>query len=1076
MAGRGAPASGLRLLATVSAAVLGVCTPALAAPAIAVPAEPVARAIIDFARQTGVQVLAAEEDLRGKVTAPVSGRYTPRQALQRMLAGTGLVIGTDDGRTITLRRGRAPAPRAARPRPPPRPAAPAPPQTHAQDTVSEVIITGSHLVRRGFDAPSPVTVVSAQAMEQLGITNAGMALNQLPSFRADLTPYSNGFANFNLGAVIANLRGLGAPRTLVLLDGHRFITSTREGSVDLNLIPTIMIDRTEIVTGGASAAYGSDAVAGAVNIILNTRLNGLKGQIGTGFTQRGDGGQFHVAAAGGTDFAGGRGHVVAGGEYEYDGKVGSCFTRDYCTNAGPALNVAGPTHDPTQPYNLIVARNYGYLYMTAGSVIPAIPSNPPELRNMQFNDAGNLIPYNPGIYQGGGFSVSTDNRTSLLDSNLAVPVKRYNFFSHLDYDLTPGIRAFVEGSYAYIDGVNVGNQTTDALIGIKRDNAFAPAELKAFFATHPEVARINIGRLGVDMGKLIGDSSATTWRVATGAKGNLNRDWRWNVSLDYGENKRIQSVDNNRVQANFYGPETNTTSLNYHAGGAVDAVVNPANGQIVCRSTIDPADPAYNPNSGCVPVNLFGVGRSSAAALAYVNRKNVTTLDFTQLDAAAAIQGRLFDTWAGPVDVGVGADYRRNTIAFINDPIGEQFGYYYNYGASYAGSVRVTELYGETQIPLLKDSDFAKALNLNLAGRKTWYHNTNDLTGASNRIGVSSWKVSLVYDPAMWLRFRFTRSRDIRAANFNELYVTSLATFGGIVNPWTNQTDFFTTISGGNVKLQPERGDTYTLGGVLRPSVDWMRGFSLSVDYYRITLKGAIGALSTTQIANDCYVNGPSAFSCSRITFQNGFGSTVTAINRTNQNQNVLSQSGVDIEALYRLPLERLSRSLPGELSLRVLASYVAHQISTAGAVTTDRAGVTGPFAQFGQVGTPGVPRWAVTGTVTYERGPFALTLQGRHISPGRFSASFIGPDDPAYSLTDPNSINDNIVRGRTYFNLAAHYDILDRDGRKVQLFGSVSNLFDKAPPLAPGLIGYSEPAFFDLIGRRFNLGARFDF
>jgi outer membrane receptor protein involved in Fe transport len=1052
--------------------------PAVAAAAtINIPAQPVNRAIVEFARQTGLQVLAAEEDLRGKVTNPISGDYRPRDALRRMLAGAGLVIGADDGRTILLRRA-APAPSASarrtRPPPAPRPAAPAP-ASRSADAVMEVVVTGSHISRPGFNAPSPVTVVSGQSMRQLGLTNVGMALNQLPSFRADLTPYSNGFANFNLGAVIANLRGLGAPRTLVLVDGHRFIVSTREGSLDLNLIPSIMIDRTEIVTGGASAAYGSDAIAGAVNILLNTRMTGLRGQISGGVSQRGDARQFHVALAGGTGFAGGRGHVVAGGEYEQDGKVGNCFTRSYCTAAGQALNVGGPSHDPSQPYNLIFARNYGYLYMTAGSVIPAIASNPPGLRNMQFNDAGNLVPYDPGIYQGGGFSISPDNRTSLLDSNLAVPVERYNFFSHVDYDLTPRTKVFVEGSYAYIDGVNVGNQTTDALIGIKRDNAFAPSELKAFFAANPGVTRINIGRLGVDMGKLIGDSSTATWRVAAGAKGDFNDDWRWNVSLDYGENKRIQSVDNNRIQANFYGPETNTTSPNYHAGGAVDAVVDPATGRIVCRSTIDRTDPTYDPNSGCVPVNLFGVGRSSAAALAYVNRKNVTTLDFTQVDAAAGVQGKLFDLWAGPVDVGLGADYRKNTIAFINDPIGEQFGYYYNYGASYAGAVKVSEVYGEAQVPLLADMGWAKSLSVNLAGRRTWYHNTNDLTRAANKIGVASWKVSLVYDPKDWLRFRFTRSRDIRAANFNELYATSLATFGGIVNPWTNQTDFLTTISGGNVALAPETGDTYTLGGVLRPTWSWLQGFRLSVDYYDITLKGAIGALSTTQIASDCFANGPTAVSCSRITFQNGFGSTITAINRTNQNLNVLKQSGVDIEAVYRLPLERAVPRLDGEISMRVLASYVAHQTSTAGSFTIDRAGVTGPFALFGQVGTPGVPRWSVTGSLSYARGPFSTTVQVRHISQGRFSASLIGPDDPTYSPALTNSINDNIVSGRTYLNLSAQYDLWTRGERKLQAFGSIANLFDRAPPLAPGLIGYSEPAFFDMIGRTFRIGLRLD-
>ncbi len=998
-----------------------------------------------------------------------------------MLAGADLVISSDNGRTITVRRAQhAPPPPRNRPvRPPPAqtgaPPAPAAVATAVLD-LSEVVVTGSHITATGFNAPSPVTVLSAQAMDELGLTNLGVALNQLPAFRADLTPNNNGFANFNLGAQIVNLRGLGAPRTLVLIDGHRFITSTREGSVDMNLIPTIMIDRTEIVTGGASAAYGSDAIAGAVNIILNTRLHGLKGQVDGGQTQRGDGGRFHAAIAWGAGFAGGRGRIVAGGEYENDAKIGNCFTRSYCSTAGVALNGAGPTHDPTQPFNVVVDRNYGYVNVTPGGVIPDSPANPAGLRNMQFDAAGNLIPYNPGVFQGGGFSVSPDNRSALVDSNLAVPVKRWNFFSHVAYDLTPKVSGFLEGSYAYIDGVNVSNQPVDALIGIKRDNAFAPAALKAFFAANPTVARINIGRLGVDVSKFTGDSNAATWRIAAGLNGQITKDWRWSASFDYGRNRRVQSVDNDRVQNNFYGPETNIASPNYRAGGAVDAVVNPANGQIVCRSTIDRTDPSYDPNNGCSPVNLFGIGKSSPASLAYINRLNVTHLNFTQLDAAAGVQGKLFQTWAGPIDLAVGFDFRKNTIAFLNDPIGDQFGYYYNYGASYAGTVAVKELYAETLIPLAVDQPLAKALSVNFAGRKTWYDNTNDMTRASSKIGATSWKVSLVYDASDWFRFRFTRSRDIRAANFNELYTSSLAAFGGTVNPWTNTTDFATSISGGNINLAPEKGDTYTVGAVLRPSWSWLQGFRISADYYGIALKGAIGALSNTQIVNDCFANGPAAATCSRITFQSGFGTTMVALNRTNQNLSVLKQSGVDIEAVYRIPVSRFIGGAPGDLSFRVLASYVREQSTRQGGFFLDRAGMTGPFPGFGQVGTPGVPRWSLTGTTTYDIGRLRITLQERVISKGIVNPSQIGPDDPAYSIANPNSINDNVVPGRIYVNLAGHYDLITRGDRRVQIFGLVSNLFDRAPPLAPSLIGYSEPAFFDMIGRTFHAGVRFTY
>lgn len=1069
--------SRLWLLATVPAVVACVSDPARAAAnRIEAPAQPVRQAIVEFARQTGVQVLALEEDLRGKVTAPVSGVYTPREALTRMLTGTGLMIRSDNGRTITLARALPPMrPPVARASSPALPASP-PATPVSANLVESMVVTGSHISRSGFNAPSPITVIGARGLEQLALTNIGVALNELPALRADLTPNTNGFANFNIGAVIANLRGLGAPRTLVLVNGHRFTTSTREGSVDMNLIPTIMIDRTEIVTGGASAAYGSDAVAGAINIVLNTRMTGLRGQVSAGETEHGDGRGFQAALAGGTDFAEGRGHIVLGGEYETSGKIGNCFTRSWCTAAGVAVNLPGPTHDDRAPANLVVASQYGRLNMTLGGVIPATAANPAALRNMQFDAGGNLVPYNPGNYRGGGFSVSPDNYSNLLDANLAVPVKRYNVFSHVDYELSPKVSAFLEGSYAYVDGSNVGNQTQDLLIGIKRDNAFAPPALKAFFAANPTVDRINIGRLGNDLGLLTGDSHTRTWRAAVGLKGDFGAGWTWNLFYDRGRNNRVQSVANNRVNANFYGADTNPASPNYRAGGAVDAVLNPANGQIVCRSTIDPADPAYNPASACVPLNLFGYAQSSAAARAYVNRTNTTLLNFGQEDASAGVEGRLFRTWAGPIAVAGGVDYRRNTIKFVNDPVGDAFGYYYNYGASYAGSVAVVEAYGETEIPLASNQAWAEALNLNLAGRKTDYHNANTKTGRDNRVGVTSWKVSLVHDVTDWLRLRATRSRDIRAANFNELYATGQAAFLTVLNPWLNVTDLPNSITGGNVNLRPETGDTYTLGAVLRPGAGWLQGFRASVDYYRISLKGAVGALSAAQLVNDCFANGPRAQSCSRIVFQSGYGSNILEIDRTNENLNSLRQSGVDIEAEYSLPMSRLLPRADGKLSFHMLASYVAHQVTTAGTITIDRAGMTGPFAGFGDVGAPGVPRWTVSGTMSYDRGPFSATLQGRFISKGMFSASLIGPDDPAYNINLANSVDNNVVPSRVYFNLSTQYDLPARRGFKAQAFASISNLFDKAPPLAPGLIGYSEPAFFDMVGRTFRVGLRFDY
>ena len=200
-----------------------------------------------------------------------------------------------------------------------------------EDTALEqVVVTGTRLSQTGFSAPTPVTVMDAEALESLGVTNVGAIMNQLPSFRATTTPTTNGWGSFNVGGQFVNLRGLGVTRNLVLVDSRRFAPVTREGTADLNLVPTTLVKRIEVVTGGASAQYGSDAVTGAVNVLLDKDLNGLKGQADFGSTDEGDGDNYHVSLAGGMGFAGDRGHFVLGGEYAQQDGIGDCYTRSYC--------------------------------------------------------------------------------------------------------------------------------------------------------------------------------------------------------------------------------------------------------------------------------------------------------------------------------------------------------------------------------------------------------------------------------------------------------------------------------------------------------------------------------------------------------------------------------------------------------------------------------------------------------------------------------------------------------------------------------------------------------------------------
>src|SRR5687767_2684893 len=221
----------------------------------------------------------------------------------------------------------------------------APAETAASEDET-IIVTGSRLARSTFDTPSPVTVLGSEDFAQLQITNVGEGVAELPAFRPSNNPSTNGFGSFNVGAQIVNLRGLGVTRNLVLVDGRRFAPTTREGSVDLNFIPSTLVSRVEVVTGGASAAYGSDALAGVVNVILDTDFEGFKAQLDQGISEEGDGRNLHAGIGYGSSFAGGAGHFVIGGEYSDQKMVGNCFTRDWCEVGAVVTNPAFASTNP----------------------------------------------------------------------------------------------------------------------------------------------------------------------------------------------------------------------------------------------------------------------------------------------------------------------------------------------------------------------------------------------------------------------------------------------------------------------------------------------------------------------------------------------------------------------------------------------------------------------------------------------------------------------------------------------------------------------------------------------------------
>jgi len=960
----------------------------------------------------------------------------------------------------------------------------------AQDEVAEaIIVTGSRIKRGGFDERSPATVISAQGIENLGQVNIGEVLTSIPqntSFQSDTNagPSVGSRASSNIGATYANLRGLNpfyGTRTLTLVNSRRFVPTSDSGSVDVNLIPSALIARVETVTGGASAAYGSDAIAGVVNIILDQKFSGAKAQLDYGLTERGDGASLHASMAAGTGFAGGRGHIVVSGEYQKNDEVGACSeARAWCaeswdvfSNAGILVNGAASGYNvpgsPTygQP-NFILGPNSKGAYNVANGVIRNAAPAPAALRNRVFNDAGTaLLPFDPGMYvqasqigprSGGG------GESTYADSILRTPIERFAVYGHGSFELTDAIEATVEASYgqrtATATGAVLGPR---ASLVFRSDNAYLSPELRTALA----------GSTGFTLGKDLDNqftnfnrAKARTFRTVIGLNGAIGLgNWTWDAYYQYGSNKRHQSISRSRVNTFF--------------DFATDAVIDPASGRPVCRAVLQGNAAA----AGCVPINLFGADNLTPEGIAYAWREAIEDFSYTQHVVAASAQGDVFSgIGAGPFAAAAGAEYRADTgdVTHGNVPYYDQFAL--SLGLDYGGKIRVVEGFAELNAPLLRDAPLGRLLELNGAVRYTRTESTDGISGASKSVGTTSWKAGFLYEPLDWLRLRGTRSRDIRAAGLRELFQRQVATDpltaqGRVNNPFNgNVTDTTPILGGGSFALTPEKADTTTVGAVFSPA----RGLRFSVDWYQIKIADAVTTPSGQQIVDNCFTAG--AF-CDRIAFNPAVAGNrdINYVDARLINLGSFTSRGLDLELDYTLDLANLFQGSPGRLNFRILGTYLYDMLiqTVPGTAPINFAGQTGPSAPLGDFNPS--PKWIANGTLTYDQGPFTGTLQARYIGPGALSKTLIGPDDPRYSPTLINSINHNRVASRTYFTLGFNYRIKPEGARtQMEWFGTVENLLDADPPVAPGTTGSvvqssypTNPAFFDTLGRRYRMGVR---
>jgi outer membrane receptor protein involved in Fe transport len=914
--------------------------------------------------------------------------------------------------------------------------------------IDTIVVTGSRLAHSGFAAPTPVTVVGAAEIARQGATNVSEILNQVPAFRAQNTPSTS--ANFasNLGASTADLRGLGANRTLVLIDNRRVVAATVQGgsttpanAVDLGMIPTSLIDRSEVVTGGASAQYGSDAVAGVVNIILNTKLEGFRGSVQYGQTDHDDGKDYAASIGFGLKL-GSRGHLIVGGDYDRNKGVGDCYTRAWCsaginTVTAPAaarsatvaaINVLPNTTTATASYNGLI--------------------NAGPLAGLEFSkDGQGTFQHNYGTYYGAGLFQSGGGdgvQPYYQNFSLSVPLRKYSTFGHAEYELTDNVTAFGELSYADTHGVNPNTQNRDTAITIRNDNPYLPASVVAAMAAN-NITSFTMGRIGQDFGPAIGHVQRNTLRAVGGLNGNFGNSWKWDAYYQYGRTNYHQQTTNDKINDNYTR--------------AIDAVRGP-NGSVVCRVNADAS--TTNDDPSCSPLDIFGQNNWSTAARNYAFGTARQDTHITQQVAAGTLSGNLFDLWAGPVSFAVGGEYRKDGAHGTADPISTALRFYTNAGAAINGDLDVKEGFAEFGVPLIKDASFTHALDLNGAVRVTNYSTSGTVT---------SWKVGATWEPVSQLRLRVTQSRDIRAPNVFELYGPQQTSFQSVLDPQKGGAQVLPqVVLGGNSNLTPETAKTFTVGGVLQPDFWGLNRLRFSVDYYNINLENAISTLGAQLIVNLC--NAGQTSLCPQIV-RDSTG-TITQVYNLNLNLNKVHTNGLDFEMAYSIPLSDLFSGGGGTFSIRALATKVFHLTTTDKTGTSiDRAGQNSQPVS----GTSGVPSWQGNLYLTYTHGPFSGTAQVRYVSAGTRDNTLIGPGQAGYSTALANSVTINHIPAYAYLNLNASYALINNGRHKVEVFGVVNNVTNTTPPnyLATGF-GGTNNVLYDVLGRAYRGGIRVAF
>ena len=1068
-----------RLYVVIVLSVLAGIRPGIAAADLAsvkpfdIPAQPVPSALLAFSSQSGVQVTSSAEMLEGRHSPGVVGTFTARAALDKLLKGTGLRYDVIDRNTIAIRgegvSGRS-RDEAVSPRRPNEiadagaaPSRSAPPAASSSDQMlGEVVVTGSLIGQRQNTPSTPIVTMGSAAIKSTGAVTLEGALSQLPQFGAGSGSTTTGF--FASGQASLNLRGLGPSRNLVLLDGHRMQPDAIDQSVDINMIPPALIESVDVITGGASAVYGSDAVAGVVNFRTKKHFSGVQLDAEYAPTQSYGGAPREYTLTVGGDFADHRGNGVVSVDYTKRGAIPFLavpFDRNFpgYTEFHSGQGTYEPAGNaPSQAAINALFSGYG--------VTP-----PPNTALLGINPDASLFAATDGLANfKGGLALRPDGQQiayTLIDSTVQTPLERYILFGRSTYDITDNISAYAQ--------VHFVNYTSDTLaesgnttLTIPVTNPFIPADLATLLASRPD------------------PTAPLSWdkRFYEAGPRDFNRTFNM-FQFEAGLSGTIEPI---HASWDLYGSRGTTNIQEKVSGSVVGDALNtllnaPDGGASICAG-------GYNP---------FGLTKLSQACLAYLTRTPLQVTKLTQDIAQATLQGPLWQLPMGEIRYAVGVDYRKNGFDYSPDSdiaLGTIVGVP-SAGPS-SGTSSVKEEYAEVRVPLLTNEPLAKAADLDVAYR----HSDYNLAGT-----VNAYKADFTWTIFQPVRLRGGYERAVRAPNVGELFLAPSSDFAQIGEPtagggdpcnfnssarqgpnaaqvralclaqgispslidayYYGNTDV-PSVDEGNTKLTPETADTYTAGVVFtappdHPLISRMR---LSLDYYDISVKKVIGVLPGGLSLDKCFnLDGSNpTYSnsnqyCQLLTRDPVTGG-ITSLLQVTANLGALKTRGIDAEFDWSFGLDSLRMPLSGVVELKTVASrLIDYEVQALpGGTFSDYTNTVSPPTG-GSYGS--LPRWKDVTTIGYLQGAWSAGVRWRYVGAMRSLDTVSNPQSTTPGTT-----------AYSLFDLFGSWEVSDH----LTLNAGVNNLMNREPMVVDGIPGNTEPSTYDILGRSFfiDVSARF--